>query len=442
MSVAIRKHWRDFLAVAGLITVGLAVTYVLVQEQRLRIPILEEKPFELKAEFETAQAVTPGQGQTVVVAGVKIGDISDVKLEDGKAVVTMELERQFLPVYRNATAIIRPRTGLQDVFVELDPGDKSAGDFSDGDTIPLKNTQPEVNLDQILGALDGDTQAYLRTLIVSGGQGLKGQAKNLGKVLGGLGPINRELAKLNTLVATRRENLAHLVHNLNVLTHAVGDDGDQLAQLVDSSNATLGAIASQDLNVRRAVALLPGTLSTARTTLGKVNGFAARLGPTFNDLRPFARNLDEMNASVRHVSQTAPVIKSQIRPFVRSARQPVRDLRPTARRLAKTTPRLTDVGTELNRLTNMAAYNPKGAEPAGTPGRDEGYLFWLAWLAHNGNSVFSSQDANGDYRRIYLTAGCSTLLTLAAQPTPLISNLAGLITPFLPLAVPGNVCAN
>jgi phospholipid/cholesterol/gamma-HCH transport system substrate-binding protein len=441
MTVAIRKHFRDFLAVAGLVVVALAITYIIVQHQRLRIPILEEKPFELKAEFETAQAVTPGQGQTVVVAGVKIGEISKVELENGKAVVTMDIERKFLPIYKNATAIVRPRTGLQDVFIELDPGSKSAGDFSDGDTISLANTQPSVNLDQILGALDGDTQAYLRTLIVSGGQGLKGQSRNLGKLLGGLGPINRELAKLNTLVATRRQNLSHLIHNLNILTSAVGDDGDQLAQLVDSSNSTLGAIASQDLNVRRAVALLPGTLSTARTTLGKVNGFAARLGPTFNDLRPFARNLDELNASVRQVSTTAPVIKNQIRPFVRAARQPVRDLRPASRRLAKTTPRLTDLTVELNRLTNMAAYNPRGAEPPGTPGRDEGYLFWLGWLAHNGNSVFSAQDANGDLRRIYLTAGCSTLLTLATQSTP-IPGLAGTVTNILPtLFGPGQACS-
>src|ERR671923_1496010 len=149
MATAIRKHMRDFIAVAGLTAIALVTTYILLQEQRLRIPVLEEKPFQLKAEFETAQAVTPGQGQTVVVAGVKIGDISKVELDDGKAVVTMDVERKFLPIYRNATALIRPRTGLQDVFIELDPGTKGAGEFRDGDTIPLANTMPEVNLDQI-----------------------------------------------------------------------------------------------------------------------------------------------------------------------------------------------------------------------------------------------------------------------------------------------------
>ena len=60
----------------------------------------------------------------------------------------------------------------------------------------------------------------------------------------------------------------------------------------------------------------------------------------------------------------------------------------------------------------MAAYNPDGAEPPGTPGRDEGYLFWGAWLGHNSGSVFQVQDAHGVDRRIYLTIGCDEALSL------------------------------
>ncbi len=256
-------------------------------------------------------------------------------------------------------------------------------------------------------------------------------------MLGGLGPINQKLARLNRLVAQRKDNLASLIHNLNILTGTVADNGDQLAQLVDSSNAALGAIASQDLNVQRAVALLPGTLQTARTTLGKVEGLAAVLGPTFNDLRPFARNLDRMNESIIRVSDTAPVIRDQIRPFVRAARGPINDLRPAAKSLARTTPRLTDLALELNRLGNMAAFNPRGAEPPGAANRDEGYLYWAGWLGHNGNSVFQTADGNGIYRRIYLTASCQTLLSLL-QSSP----LAPIVTPFQQLfpPSPGSVC--
>ena len=95
MRKAIRKHLRDFLAVAALLVVGVVVTVYVLQEQRLRIPILEEKPFELKAEFATAQAVVPGQGQTIRVAGVRVGDVSDVEVEDGRGVVTFAIDREF-----------------------------------------------------------------------------------------------------------------------------------------------------------------------------------------------------------------------------------------------------------------------------------------------------------------------------------------------------------
>jgi phospholipid/cholesterol/gamma-HCH transport system substrate-binding protein len=436
MATAIRKHFRDFLAVAALLVLGLAVTYYIVQQQRLRIPILEEKPFQLKAEFATAQAVTPGQGQTVVVAGVRIGDITKVELEDGVAVVTMDIERKFLPIYKDATALVRPRTGLQDMFIELDPGSADAGEYEDGGEIPLQNTQTQVNLDEVLEALDGDTQAYLRALFIGGGQGLEGRARDLGEVLGSLGPINEKLARLNRLVAQRRTNLANVIHDLDTLSEEIGDNGDTLAALVDSSNAALGAIASQDLNVRQTIAELPSTLRTAQAALSEVEPYAALLGPTFNNLRPFARNLDEMNASVRAVADTAPVIRNEIRPFVRAAREPISDLRPAARQLARTTPRLTDLAYELNRLGNMAAYNPRGANPPGFPNRDEGYLYWAGWLGHNGNSVFQTADGNGLYRRIYLTASCQTMLSILAS-----SPLAPVVTPFQQLFTPGGACA-
>ena len=76
MKRVIRDHLRDFLAILALAIFATGISYYIFQEQRLRIPILEEKPFELKAEFRTAQAVVPGQGQTVRVAGVDVGEVT------------------------------------------------------------------------------------------------------------------------------------------------------------------------------------------------------------------------------------------------------------------------------------------------------------------------------------------------------------------------------
>jgi phospholipid/cholesterol/gamma-HCH transport system substrate-binding protein len=428
---AIRKHLRDFVAVAALLVIGLAVTVYILEEQRLRIPVFEEKPFELKAQFDTAQAVVPGQGQSIRVAGVKVGDVSDVELVDGKGVVTFEIERKYLPIYKDATILMRPTTALKDMFFELDPGTKAAGSYEEGDTIPAANTAPDVNLDEILGALDGDSQAYLKLLLVGAGHGLDGRDEQLGKLLGGLGPINRDFARLNRLVSQRRQNLANLIHNLDLLTNRVGMSDDDLTQLVGSANGALAPIAEQDPSVQRALAELPGTLTQARSTLDQTARFAEVLGPTFDSLRPFARNLEPMNTAVKRLSTDAtPVLRDEIRPFVRAARKPVDDLDRAAGEYSAAAPRLSVVTDKVNRLANMASHNPNGAEPAGAPHRDEGYLYWAAWLGHNGNTVFSAGDGNGFYRRIYFTLGCDQLLNLVSNGTGSLNPVNQIVTGF------------
>ena len=106
------------------------------------------------------------------------------------------------------------------------------------------------------------------------------------------------------------------------------------------------------------------------------------------------------------------MLENEIRPFVRAAREPVPDLRQAADRFSAAAPPLTTVAKKINRLGNMAAFNPNGAEASGTPGRDEGYLYWAGWLGHNGDTVFSSGDGNGFFRRIYFTVGCDQLLEM------------------------------
>ena len=426
MGKTIRDHSRDFLAILALLAVGLTSAWIILQNQRLRIPVLEERPFELKAELETGQAITAGQGQTVRVAGVRIGDIGKVEYDDGVAVVSMDIDHEFLPVYEDATLLLRPKTGLKDMFLELDPGTQEAGEYEEGDTIPVANTAPDVNLDEVLAALDTDTRAYLRLLLVGAGEGLQGRGKDLGQVLKSLGPLNRDLARLNSQVAKRKENLARFIHNFNILTERVGGQGDQIAAFIESSNSALSAIASEDLDVRRATGLLGPTLRETRIALTETNELAEVLGPALNSLRPFARKLKPVNDSLGRLARTTTGdLKHRIRPFVRSARAPVRNLRPAAKRLSNATPRLTVVGKKLNKLFNMAAYNPNGAEPAGTPGRDEGYLYWIGWLGHVGNSTFAQGDAHGIYRHIYLTATPEAACSILGS-TPLAPVITGL----------------
>ena len=434
MARAIKKNLRNFIAIAVLILVALATSYYIVKQQRLRIPILEAHPFTLHAEFQTAQAVVPGQGQTIDVAGVKVGDVQSVELKNGVADVTFGIEPKYLPIYKNATILLRPRTGLQDMFFDMDPGTKSAGEVQDGGTIPISNTAPDVNLDEILSSLDSDTRAYLRVLLDSGGQALNGQSRNLGRLLGGVGPINRDLKRLTSLVAERRQNLAELIHNLSVLTQDVGRHSGDVSTLVRASNSALGAIATQSPDLKRTVSELPSVLQQTQTALTAATPFAHALGTSLNSLRPFARDLPNLNSSLTDLAHKAtPAIRDQIRPLVRQARPDIPPLRSAANRLSPAAPKLTSTVHELNRLANMAAYNPGGANAPGTPGRDEGYLYWLAWASHIGSLTFNTADANGSNWHVYLAISCQNLPSLLSS-TP----LAPLVTGFAPLL--GTVC--
>jgi phospholipid/cholesterol/gamma-HCH transport system substrate-binding protein len=424
MSRTLRHNLRAVVAIALLLAIGTVTAYVILQNQRLRIPVLEERPFELEAEFETAQAVVQGQGQTVRVAGVRVGDVQDVDLEDGKAIVTFGIDREFLPIYRDATMLMRPTTGLKDMFFELDPGTRKAGAVEDGGRLALQQTAPDTNLDEIVEKLDGDTRAYIRMLLVGGGQGLKDRDRDLARLLGSLGPLNRDMAQLNREVTKRDRDLAELIHNLNRLTTRVGRAEGTLTSFVRASESALGAFAEQDPSVQRAVRLLPGTLEQAERTLNATAELGEVLGPAFDELRPFARNLEPLNSSTARLARrVTPVLEDEIRPFVRAAREPMPDLRRAARRFGSATPRLTVIGKKINRLANMAAHNPRGAEPAGTPGRDEGYLYWVSWLGHNSANTFSAGDAHGFYRRIYLTMGCEHANSLVSDPAPVVEQL-------------------
>ena len=108
--------------------------------------------YQLKAEFSTAQAVVAGQGQTVRVSGVRIGDIGGVELKNGHAVVKMDIDPEYKDlVHTNATALLRPKTGLKDMFIDLAAGRRRrAGGQARASRSRSRATQPDVNPDEIL----------------------------------------------------------------------------------------------------------------------------------------------------------------------------------------------------------------------------------------------------------------------------------------------------
>ena len=427
MSRAIRAHIGDFIAILLLVVVGVGTTAYILSNQRFRFPYVEEKPFQLEVELADAQAVIAGQGQTVRVAGVRIGDIGQVELEDGKAIVELELDAEHEGLIReDATALLRTKTGLKDMFLDVDPGNGDA--LPEGGRIPVANTAPDIDPDEFLSALDADTRDYLKLLISGAGKGLDGHGTDLRAVFKRFEPLHRDLARVTRAVARRRTNLKRLVNRYGLLVEELGGKDRELTRLVQQANRVFTAFAAEDDNVSAFVSKLPATLGETKTALTKVDRLGDVLGPSLESLRPAFRELDDANKAVIPLAeQGTPIVRDEIRPFARIAQPYTRDFGTAAGRLAKAGPDLSDSFHHLNRFFNMGAYNPEGAEEisaacetAGgcTPderNRQEGYLFWLAWIAENTVTVFNTHDATGPIRRVTLGGLNCGLLTSEAE---------------------------
>lgn len=412
MKTAIRKHLRDFIAILGLVIVAAIVGGYILSNQRIYfpswVPVLGQDDFILKGEFSTAQAITPGQGQTVDIAGVQVGEISNVQLENGRAIVTMRVDRRYDQIYDNATMLLRPKTGLKDMVVELDPGSRRGGGrrVPDGYTVPVSQTLPDVNLDEILAVLDGDTRTYLQLLLNSAAVGLTGNGRELAQVFRRFDPLARDAKRATELLRTRRRHIRRAVTNFGVLTNSLSRDDQKLAQFVDSSQAVFRRFAAQGDSIEQTLALLPSTLEQTQSALSATREFADTAGPALESLRPFARELGPALTATRpFLIETTPIIRDQIRPFTIAATPVIEELRPAAQKLAAASPDLVKTFGILNEFFNALAYNPSGDR--------EGYLFYLTWLGHIANSALGTQDAMGSNLRTALYVNCGNGIGIA-----------------------------
>ena len=451
MKTAIRKHLADFLAIIALFIIALGTTAYILANQRVRFPLVQKPVHRLKVELPNAQAVTPGQGQTVRVAGVEVGLIGKVQLEDGVAVVDIAIEPKYKDLITDeATALLRAKTGVKDMFLEVDPGDGKP--LKEQSRIPVVNTQEDVDPDEVLGALDHDTRDYLKLLITGAGKGLRGRGTDLQETFARLGPLHRDLERVSSAIARRRANLRRLIHNYGLLTAELGRNDRDITRLVSASQDVFEAFASEDDNISEAVRRLPGALGTTAGTLTKVDRLADVMRPSLESLRPAFRELDDANReTIPLLREGTPILRDQVRPFARAARPFTRDLGRGARGLNAGAPALIKTFRGLNRLFNIGAYNANGAEPLTGDlqrdrARDEGYLYWLGWTAQNTVSMFSTSDANGPYRRFTVVGvSCSVFRAMVEgvthqMPEELhheLEELGGLLPPeLLPTANP------
>ncbi|HUA11105.1 MAG TPA: MlaD family protein [Solirubrobacteraceae bacterium] len=402
----IERYRSAFIAVVVMILIAAGVAGYILDHENLSlpgwVPVIGSEWFILRADFETAQAVTPGQGQAVTIAGAKVGEVESVDLEHGIAVVAMKIKPEYAHFYRNATLLLRPKTQLQDITIEVNPGNPRSGELKSGETVPLAQTAPNVDFDQFLAGLDGDTRYYLQLLLAGAAGGLEHNAANLSAALKRFAPTARLGEEITRELKTRNVDIRDSIHNFRLIMEALGGKDKQLAELVDSSNTVFRAFANEDRNVEALVHKLPRALESTQSAFGKVATASSLVTPTLNELDPFAKSLQAaQRASAKLARTTAPVIEKEIRPFAKEILPVVRKLTPATTDFSKAIPQLTTSFGVLNEFFNELAYNP---------GHNKGgFLFFLDWANHDLNSVVSSADADGTFGRSIIYFNCDFL---------------------------------
>jgi phospholipid/cholesterol/gamma-HCH transport system substrate-binding protein len=374
--------------------------------------------YTVKVRFTNAGQLV--KGNLVEVGGVRAGVVTGFRVTpDGQVEVDMKIDEEFAPLRVGTTATIRQnsQSSTSGRYIELFlPGeDQAGGQIADGDVIGIDRTTSTVELDQLFNTLDPGTRKNLRDLYAGLNRAYSGRGEQANAGLRYLSPqlatttrVFEELrhdpavlerflvdsSRLVTTLASRRDDLAALVGNLNTTTRALGSDRVALAQVLERFPDFMRQANTTYVNLR--------------TTLDELDPFVDASKPVAKRLQPYLREL---------------------RPFARDARPTVRDLSAIVRspgadndlvELGRTYPPLADIAIESRRRSIDFGTGPRdvgdtagafpelaralaGSTPLIAHGRPYApdFVGWLDDFSHTGG-----YDANGSFSRTqtYLNA--------------------------------------
>ncbi|WP_205699628.1 MlaD family protein [Conexibacter sp. SYSU D00693] len=347
-----------------------------------------ERPWEdyeqVRVAVADAKGVQAGRHQ-VRIAGVVVGVVKRTELVDGRAVLTLSVEREHAPLYRDARFRVRPQTPLQDMYVAIERrGTPRAGRLGPDEVVPAEQTVSPVDISRVLNTFDAPTRTRLATVLDGLREGLdRDGGDQLRAAFVQLGPFLHAADRLTHVLQRRRTETRELVHSMGGVTRALAVRDRQLRRLVRGGSATLGTLAERDAPLSATIAQLPPLLRTLDGSFARVQAAQDELDPALTALQPAARAMDDgLEALQRFGGEATPAFRA-LDPAVRELRPLVGDLAPTARSLALGLDRLRPQAPAFDRITRKL----------------EGCLYPLQKFLHWGLSVFKFGDATAAYSR-------------------------------------------
>src|SRR5436309_4829583 len=287
--------------------------------------------YEVKARFINAAQLV--KGNLVQVGGVRAGSVKDINVtSDGQAVSTMGVDDRFAPLKRGTKAVIRQasQSGIANRYIELIPPGRSqsgaaakkvletAGNLPDGSTIDTDATTTQVDLDQLFNTLDPSTRKALQDFFKGSAAQYAGRGKQANLGYHYLNPALSTPSRLFNELHRDSPRLERFLVDSAKLVNAVASRRDDLAALIGNLNQTTRAIGNQKLALADAIGRLPGFMRRSNTTF-------VNLRAALNDVDPL------VNASKPVAVKLKPFL-DQLQPLLRDLRPTVADLRQIVRR--------------------------------------------------------------------------------------------------------------
>jgi ABC-type transporter Mla subunit MlaD len=337
-----------------------------------------------------------GKRDEVRIKGIPAGTITDVSFDHGTPVITASIESKYGQVYNNAHANLRPATALQNMYLDVvDLGSPSAGVATAGHPLPSSSTDTSVNVADVLQALDPNVRAHMAVLLRDLGGGLADRGAKLRTAFVELVPFVETAGRITEQLAARSSLTKRLVHDVGVLTGALGERQVLLHRLVTEGAKALTTLQSHAGDLSATLHELPPTLSLIQSSFTAVQAALPDLDHAVQALYPVADQLPGGLTALRRLSADAA-------PAVAALQTPVARLVPFSEALSPLASSLRQVIGQLSPDTGAIDHVTQALDRCTKNGAVQGFFQWTA-------SLGKLQDVSGEVPRGDATVGLDSI---------------------------------
>ena len=222
-------------------------------------------------------------GDTVRVAGIRVGTVNDLELRPDKSVLVKFDADHDVVLTTGTKAAVRYLNLVGDRYLELVDGPGSTKVLPAGSQIPPDRTAGALDLDLLLGGLKPVIQGLnpqdVNSLTSSLIQAFQGQG-------GTLTSLFAKTSSFSNALADNDQTIQQLIDNLNTVVAVLAKDGgqfdasiDKLEQLISGLSGDRDPIGTAITSLDNGTASLAGLLGEARQPLANAVDQLNRLAP-------------------------------------------------------------------------------------------------------------------------------------------------------------------